>query len=306
MKPALAACLPLTFLVAPVACHAAIPEPVRAMIDAAISSGDPDKVSTIIELAKQTNPDDVAELDELLASFLAQQDMLAAQEAAKEEAAIRKAGLLRNWQGKGQLGAVRSTGNSSNTGITAGLELERTGIDWRHKLTALVDYQRSNGVTTREQYLAAYEPNYQLSEHLYTFALAQYERDRFQGYSARFSASGGLGYRVITADDMQLSVKAGPAYRNTQFIEGGNDSSIAGLAALDFDWKLSNTLKLVEDASAFLQAGNNTFISTTGVEADLGGNLSARISYTVEHDTNPPANAVKTDTLSRITIIYDF
>jgi len=44
---------------------AQLPDPVRAMIDAAIASGDADQVKTVIGLAKQTNPDDVAEIDAL-------------------------------------------------------------------------------------------------------------------------------------------------------------------------------------------------------------------------------------------------
>ncbi|WP_234035772.1 DUF481 domain-containing protein [Erythrobacter insulae] len=276
------------------------------MIDAALESGDEGKVRTVIELARETNPDAGEELDKILAQYerdLAKDQLYAAQQ---KEAEIRNAGLFDNWSGEGQLGAFRSTGNSSNTGITAGLKLERVGIDWRHKLTGLVDYQETNGVTTREQFLAAYEANYNISDRLFAYGLGQYERDTFQGFSARYSASGGLGYRVIDTDAMQLAVKAGPAFRQTEFTGGASDSSLAGLAALDFDWRIAENLKLTEDASAFVQSGNSTYVSTTGLSAGLGGGFSASISYTVEHDTNPPLGAVQTDTLSRVTIIYDF
>lgn len=285
---------------------AELPEPVRAMIDAAIATGDASKVTTVLDLARTTNPDDAAEIDAIASDFSKQQAAKVAEAAAAEEEAIRSAGLFDNWSGQGQLGALRSTGNTSNTGLTAGLELNRTGIKWRHKLTALADFQRTNGVTTREQFLAAYEPNYQLNDRVFVYALGQYERDRFQGFSSRVVASGGVGYRVIEEDDMQLSVKAGPAYRKTSFINGGSDSSIAGLAAMDFDWQIAENIKITQDASAFIQSGNSTYISTTGLEAGLGGGLSARLAYAVEHDTDPPLGAVKTDTLTRFTLIYGF
>lgn len=276
------------------------------MIDAAMDSGDPAKVATVIDLARQTNPDDAAELDALHDGFKAEQQRLAAEEAAAEEAQTRSAGLFDNWTGEGQIGAARSTGNSSNTGLSAGIKLQRIGIDWRHKLTALADYQRSNATTTREQFLVAYEPNYQISQRVYAYALGQYERDRFQGFPSRLSASGGLGYRVIMQDDMNLSVKAGPAYRRTSLVGGGKTSRVAALGALDFDWKVSDTIKLTQDASAFVQSNNNSFISNTAIEAALGGNLSARLAYVVEHDTDPPAGAIKTDTLTRFTLVYGF
>jgi len=286
--------------------HAELPEPVRAMIDAAIATGDAEKVTTVIEIAKVTNPDDTEEIDAINAAFNTRQQELDAEKAAKQRLEVRNAGLLENWSGEGQIGAVRSTGNSSNTGLTAGLKLERKGIDWRHKLTALADFQRTNGVTTREQFLISYEPNINVSDQVFLYGLGQYERDRFQGFSSRISASGGVGYRLAETEKMELSVKAGPAYRKTTLIGGGSTSRIAGLTSLDFDWNVSDTIKLTQDASAFVQSGNSTYHSTTGLEAGLGGNLSARIAYAIEHDTNPPAGAVETDTLTRFTLIYGF
>ena len=290
----------------PTAALADLPEPVRAMIDAAIATGDEGKVRTVIELARTTNPDDAAELDTILAAYEAELAQLAAEEAAAEEEAIRSAGLFENWTGRGELGAFNSTGNAENTGVTASLALTREGINWRHKLRGRADFQRNNGVTTREQFLAAYEPNLKLSARLIAFALAQFERDRFQGFSARYSFSGGLGYDVIDTEDVTLSLQAGPAYRQTDFIGGGSDSSFAGLGSLDFDWQVSDTIALTQDASAFIQSGNSTFISDTGLQAGISDNIKVRLSYTVEHDTDPPIGAEDTDTLSRITIIYDF
>lgn len=285
---------------------AQLPGPVRAMIDAAIATGDAEQVKTVIGLAKQTNPDDSPEIDALNAAFQESQKEKLAAEAKAEEEKIRSAGIFDNWSGQGEIGAFRSTGNSSNTGLTAGINLERKGIRWRHKVTALADFQRTDGVTTREQFLFAYEPNYDITDRLFAYGLGQYERDRFQGFSSRISASGGLGYRVIDTEKTQLSVKGGPAYRQTSFIGGGSDSALAGLAALDFDWQLSQRVKFTQDASAYIQSGNSTYISTTGIEAGLGGSLSARASYTIEHDTDPPVGAVNTDTLTRFTLIYGF
>ncbi|MDC8754961.1 DUF481 domain-containing protein [Erythrobacter sp. sf7] len=303
-------------LATPFPALAALPEPVRAMIDAAIATGDESKVRTVVDLAKQTNPDDVAEIDLLLTSFETQIAEAKAAEAAAKVERIRTAGLFENWSGKGEFGAFRATGNSSNTGITAGLTAQREGIKWRHKLTGRVDYQRANGVTTREQFLARYEPNINISDNFYVYTLAQYERDRFQGFSGRYAVSGGIGYQALSKDDIQLSVKAGPAYRVTEFIDGRSESRIAGLVGLDFDWTITDRLKLTQDTNAVAETGgsavaiidsNNTTIDlVTGLNAKINSSLSARFSYAIEYDSNPPPGAVQTDTLSRVTLIYDF
>lgn len=306
----------VTALAVPQAAAAELPEPVRAMIDAAITSGDEGKVRIVAELARTTNPSDIAEIDAIVATFEANVAARKAAEAEARQAALREADLFDNWSGKGELGGFRATGNSSNTGLTAGLTVDRQGIAWRHRLTGRVDYQRANGTTTREQFLARYEPNVNVSDNFYVYALAQYERDRFQGFSGRYAISGGMGYQALKGEDVQLSVKAGPAYRVTEFIDGREESRIAGLVALDFDWNITERLKLTQDTNAVAETGGsavaiidsrNTSIDLiTGLDATIAKSLKARFSYAVEYDSNPPPGAVQTDTLSRVTLIYDF
>lgn len=305
-------------LTAPVAGHARLPDPVRAMIDAAIASGDPEKVATIVEIAKQTNPDDVAEIHALRTAFDTEQTKIAALAAIEEKQALRSAGILENWSGKGELGAFRATGNSSNTGISAAIQLERDGIDWSHELRGRVDYQRSNGVTTREQYFAAYEPRYQIDDGFFTYGLAQYERDRFQGFNARYSLSAGIGYTILDGPPMTLSVKAGPTLRKTEFVDGTSDSNLAGLVGLDFDWQITNRIKFTQDANAVSEAGggstavlivdsaNTSLNFITGLQFKVSNDVSTRFSYQVDYESDPPAGSESTDTLSRFTLIYGF
>ncbi|MEM9055156.1 MAG: DUF481 domain-containing protein, partial [Pseudomonadota bacterium] len=151
-----------------------------------------------------------------------------------------------------------------------------------------------------------YEPNWKLNDRLFIFGLTQYERDRFQGFSARYVLSGGLGYEVLTGEEMTLSVQAGPGWRRTEFVGGGSTSRLSGVASLDFDWAISDTITFTHDASAFIESNSSTFTSDTGLQAAVAGNFAVGISYSVQHDTDPPAGSVKTDTQSRITLIYDF
>ncbi len=294
-------------LIASQPAFAQLPDPVRALIDEAIAQKDDDAVETVINLAKKTNPDEASALDAQLAAYKQSRavEIAQAEEAAKAEKYANN-GLFENWSGQGELGGFRSSGNTNNVGVTAGLNLEKKSENWRHKLTALADFQRTNGETTKEQFLFAYEPNYTISDRLFAYGLGQYERDRFQGFSSRISASAGLGYRVIDEENISLSVNAGPAWRQTSFIGGGSDSSIAGLGALDFDWQIAERIKLTQDGQIYIQSGNSTVRSITGLEAALSDALSARISYTVEYESSPPVGAVSTDTLTRFTIIYGF
>ena len=300
----------------PAAAQEALPDAAQAMIDAAIESGDADDVAAVIAAARAAFPDSAAELDAIRREYRAQQARRAAAAAAEEEAALRQAGLFDNWSGEGQVGGFLSTGNSEEIGATAALRLEREGIDWEHRLRFAVDYRENEGRTTRERILAQYEPRYQVNERLFAFGLAQFERDRQQGFAARYVASGGIGYRVIDSDTVELSIKGGPAYRVTDFVDGTTRSRLAGLLGADFDWQISDTVKFTQDANSTVETGgealvivdgsNTTLTAVTGIEADLIDSLKARISYTVDYDSNPPAGAVSTDTLTRFTLIYGF
>lgn len=295
---------------------AELPAPVRAMVDAAIASGDKAKVDAVIAVAKQTNPDDIDELNSLQAGFKGKQQRLAAKKAAEKERRIRSAGVFDNWSGKGQIGASRSTGNTSNLNLSVALDLERKGIDWQHHFKFTADFQRSDGQTTGERYFASYEPRYNLSKRAFAFGITQFERNPFQGFSARYAVSGGIGYRVFDGKDLQLSVKAGPAWRHTAFVDGGGDSSLAALAGLDFNWAITDRLKFTQDANMLANAGGAATVIiggdttsakfVTGLEAKVSDKLSTRLSYTVDYDSNPPDGAVSTDTLSRVTLVYGF
>ncbi len=303
-------------LFAPAVALAEMPEPVRAMIDAAIATGDKAKVATVVEIARQTNPDDAAEIDALHDAFLTDRKEAEALARAEEEEELRQASLLDNWSGKGEVGAFRSTGNNSNIGLSGAVELAREGIDWTHQLRLRADYQRSNGATTRERYFAAYEPRYQIDKGFFAYGLGQFESDRFQGYDARYAVSAGIGYRIIDESDLTLSAKLGPAYRFTEFTNGTSEGRIAALAGLDFDWAITDRVKLTQDsnvtsetggtATAVVDSSNVSLNLLTGLQLKVSDKVSTRLSYQVDYESNPPAGTENTDTLSRFTLIYGF
>lgn len=295
---------------------AGLPTGVRAMIDAAIATGDKGKIDTVLGLARATYPGDGAEIDGIVQEWSRIEAEKAAQAKQAEQQAIRSANLFERWSGKGEFGAFQSSGDSNNVGVSTALELNRGGIDWSHLLRARAEFQKSNGTTSREQYFVSYEPRYQIRDGLFSFGLAQFERNRLQGFSGRYAVSGGLGYKVLDDSDLTLSVKAGPAYRVTDFITGESESRLAGLAGVDLDWKIDESLSLSQDANIVAETGSaaqiivdssNTSINlVTGLDTKVSDRLKTRLSYAIDYDSNPPDGAVSTDTMTRFSLVYDF
>ncbi|GAB5347679.1 DUF481 domain-containing protein [Alteriqipengyuania sp. 357] len=313
-RPALLATAGVCLIATPAT--AAIPPDVQAMIDAAMATGDAKKIETVLELAKQTQPASVDEIKEIESAWRA--DQAEAQRLAEEhkQEEIRQAGVLDLWSGEGQVGAFVSTGNSEDTGLSVAVTMKREGIDWTHALRATADYQRSNGVTSRERYLVAYEPRFQMGENLFAYGLAQYEHDRFQGFDHRYAVSGGVGYTLIQSDSATLSIKAGPAYRVTERTDGVSLDRLAALFGADFDWKIADRVTFSQDANAvtetggealvIVESGNTTLNLLSGIDFKINDRLRSRLSYQLEYNSAVRPNQEKTDTLTRFTLVYGF
>lgn len=247
--------------------------------------------------------------DEIRALQKADHDRRAreAQEAADEKKrAIMAAGLLQLWTGQIELGGFRNTGNTSNFGMTGALKLDRQGIKWQHTITATANYQETDGETTANKYLVAYQPRYTLHEGYFIYGRAQYERDPISGYDNRYSLSGGLGRRLIKTNRTTLSVEAGPALRRIDYTDDPTATEWSVLTSLDFSWKLNGAVRLTQVASAYISNDNSTFTSLTGMETSMTKRLKLRLSYNFEHETSPASGTLRTDTTSTFSLIYGF
>jgi putative salt-induced outer membrane protein len=302
-RPALRATLGLMALLAPLPLHAAIPAPVEAMVREAARSGDTATLDAVVKVAKATNPDDAAEIAALGAQLLAQAE---ADAAEKRKAELAERGILEGWSGEGQVGLGFSSGNTREASAVVGVALRKAGLYTRHKFTGTVDYLRSNGVTARQKYALDYSLDFILSEHLYLVGTLGWDRDRFAGYARRFTESFGVGYRAIDEADMRLDLEAGPALRQTRFIDDGNQDEFAARGSLAWKWTIQDGLALSQDGSALYTDSNTTLISNTALTAKLNGKLSTRLTFHLQKETDPPLGRKSTDTATRFMLVYDF
>jgi putative salt-induced outer membrane protein len=279
---------------------APIPEQLKMMLDAAMASGNEGDVATLVKYSRIAAPDSIDLVREITNKWTDDR-------AARRTRELQESSFFALVKGRAELGGYMSSGNSDNFGATGVLDLSREGFRWRHKLRLQLDYQKANNVTSREYYLAAYEPNYKVDDRLYIYGSTQYESDRFVGYYNRYSASAGAGYSAIKRPRITLDVELGPAFRHTNFTDETLESNLAARGSIDFDWRLSRSLTLRQDASAYIVAkANSTASSTTALDAKLLGPLSAQFSYAVRYESNPPEGSVTTDTTTRASLVYSF
>ncbi len=282
---------------ATVANAAPIPDAVAAMLDAA--AGDAAQLKVVADIAKKTNPGSAAEIDAKVTGFAA------AQAQAREEK-LASQGFFAGWSGSGEAGGFISSGNTNTKGIAIGANLIKETRAWKHSLRGFVDFQRQDGVTTRERYFAGYEGNYNITPNFYALATLAYEKDRFSGFDRRFSESLGLGYKLVNTDSIKVAIEAGPALRQTRYTSGFDDSAFAARGAGSLNWTISPSLAFTENATIFYDSFNTSVQSITALTAKLGGALSARASFQYNNESNPPAGRKNSDTTSRVTLVYSY
>lgn len=283
-----------------------LPAAVRAMIDAAIARDDPKLVASIIELARATNPSAGPEIEAIEAAYRTDQTAKKEEQERAKRERIEAASLLDMWKGQVELGGTRSTGSADSLGLYASVNVEREGIDWRHKLNARADFQETNDVTSTKRALLSWQPNYKIDGGRYAYGLAQYEYDPLLGYDSRYTLGGGIGYTVIGRPKLKLVVEGGPALRLTDPVAGPASTSLAARASLDLGWKIAPALEFKQSGAFYYERGDTSANAQSALDATLIGDLKARLSYNVQYERNAPAGTDAIDTTSRATLIYSF
>lgn len=279
---------------------------IAAMLDAAYRSGDDATIRSVIGVAKATFPDEAVEIDRLAAGDAAVLAQTRKEAQLKQQQRIAEATFFEIWKGELEVGASQSNGTSDVGGVYASAKLTRDGLLWRQKFTARVDYQRTNGLTTTERALAAYQPNYKLNDNSYIYGLAQYERDRSLGYLNRETLGAGIGVTAYKSTRGKIDFEGGPAIRETDFIDQPNRTTLAARGSLAARYALTPSLNFSEDASVFVESGDTTATSSSAIDTRLIGRLKAKLSYNVQYEQDAAQGQKSLDTVGRATLVYSF
>lgn len=285
---------------------AQLPAGVRAMIEAAIAGGDKAAIETVMRLARETHAFAGAEIDGIAERWRLRVAEAEAKTARERREAVAEAGALEGWKGQVELGASRSTGRTSYVGLFGSLGLDREGVSWRHKVQGRAELQEGRNVTNVERIVASWQPNYKFGDRLYAYGLTQFESDPIQGFDARYTAGGGLGYAVLREGAAKLDVEGGPALRRVDRTAEESFSSVAARASINFSWTVAANLELKQTSAFYFEDGDSNASALTTVDAQLIGPLKARFSYDVRYEDRPRSGGSALDTLSRATLVYSF
>ncbi len=213
---------------------------------------------------------------------------------------------FRGWKGEVELNFLRSSGNTSQESLGLGGTLKRDTEKLHHTIDSFFDLNKNTGIKDKQRWGLSYKLDYDLSEKIYLVSFAGYENDQFGTFRERITTSLGIGYPVIDNDSYSWKIEGGPSMLFTRDLPGeGYNSSFNVFASSIFDWTINDRSNLTNTTVLFF--GNKNIIeSKTALKVRINGSLSSKFSYDILYDQDAPLGRLKTDTVARAGLLYDF
>jgi putative salt-induced outer membrane protein len=211
------------------------------------------------------------------------------------------------WSGKGTLGYTSTSGNTDSENLNASLQIGYQIARWKHSLLLEIIRAENDNDKSADSKSILERSEYSLGEKSYVFGQARYEDDKFSGYDYQASIVAGLGTRVIDDETQLLDLSAGAGYRQSKESESG-DTEDGPIASSDLKYEYHFNENATFSETALVEAGSdNTYMqSETALLTRINGNLYSKISYLVKHNTDVPDDTDKTDTVTSVSLVYEF
>ncbi|GAA5217226.1 DUF481 domain-containing protein [Corallincola platygyrae] len=217
----------------------------------------------------------------------------------------------RGFAGSVEVGLNNSTGNTETTSYRSRIEVDHFMIGWRNNYAFESDFKKDDESTSQERYKFTLKTQREWNDLEYTFGLADYENDRFNGLRDLITVSAGYGWRAWQADIAYLDLEAGPGYRRND-VEKDQREFISRLAA-KLEWQISDTATFAEVFSSEIGQENTITRSDTSLSASLIGQMLLKLSFSFVHQTNPinddglfDETLETLDTRTSLTLLYRF
>ena len=219
------------------------------------------------------------------------------------------------WKGQGEVGLVKSSGNTDSENFNVGLEFSKKTEVWRHEIGAKYFKSSSNGIDSADSFSADYIAKRALNERSFLFAELGYLDDSFDGFTEQSSASIGYGYKVFDTEPMAWEVGVGVGYRDTnQLIKLDDGSELEGKDVSGATFVLHSAYRnqitantaFIDKFKAEIGSDNSFFENEAALMVSMSEKFALKAGLLIRHNTDPAPGADDTDTLSSMNLIYHF
>jgi putative salt-induced outer membrane protein len=230
------------------------------------------------------------------------------EEKAKEEKAKEEKSP---WTSSAEFGLIRTTGNTVSQTTFGKFDTVYEVEKWRHTGHAeafgqQADDDNGKNQVSAERYQLSGKSDYKFSELNYVYGLVNLNKDRFSGFKYDNTAALGFGHKVIKQEDMELDLEIGPGLRFYKEDHKSADQEAVLRLAAKYWWAITENSKFTQKLSSEIGESVTSTESVTGVQANINKTLALKLTYTVQNKSKVPAGNKKTDTLTGMSLLYNF
>jgi putative salt-induced outer membrane protein len=219
------------------------------------------------------------------------------------------------WSGEGSFSAGYTTGNTETRDAGVGVKAKHTGQMWTQQGEFQGDYGETDGLETKNRIAAAGQLDRILTPKWNTYGRLTYEKDEFSGFENRYFAGVGVSHKAIDNPVTQWTLEGGPGYKvdevravagtpTTAPIAASTEESLGARAASRFKHNFNERVALSNDTEVVYSSTSTQISNGIALTANVVGNLNARVSVDVRHDTNPLPDFEATDTATKFSLVY--
>lgn len=212
----------------------------------------------------------------------------------------------RPWQGQGEFGYVRTSGNTDTSTIGAKLAVEHQRRLWRHagRLEALSSTNQD--VLIAERYFLNFKSDFALEERNYLAVILEYENERSTAYDYRTSYTFAYGHKFVFRPDLLVNGELGVGDRRGRLETGAKQDETTLRTAVSVKWSISDTASLTEEFSIVTGEDDTVTRTITGLTSRINGHLATKLSYLAKRTTQNVSEVHAMDTETTMTLVYNF
>ncbi|NMH59176.1 DUF481 domain-containing protein [Alteromonas ponticola] len=217
---------------------------------------------------------------------------------------------------EGGVGAIHTTGNTETTSLSASLvahqELPKWSNDYNieglyKKETVENDEGEEEERTSADSLFASSQANYKLANPNYRiFGFASYEQDKLSNYEYQTTLAVGWNHKLWETDKMSFEYSVGPGYAWAETQEGEKQEGPIVRASAAYQWLISDTAKFTQTVSTEVGEDNTKSRAESAVTATISGNLSLKVAFKLDHNSEVDPGVEKLDTETSVTLVYNF
>lgn len=204
------------------------------------------------------------------------------------------------------MGGVATSGNTNTRSVNGKAEVRHLKEPWLNQLKLDGLWNSDGEETTAERYLVSAKTEYRFRKREYVFGTLRYEDDRFSGYEYQVSETVGYGRRIVDRPSFSMDLEGGAGGRHQRPEGEEREDQAIARGATKLAWDISPTSRFTEEL--LVESGHeNTFAeSITALKVKINSNLAMKTAVTVRHNTSVPPDKERTDTITAVTLVYDF